>query len=165
MAKTVRTKIREAIIYNLNEIKKSNDYENNVGDVFSEARPLDDMRNFPAIMVNFGPHKCLNAEDGTTTQGFILDYECTVTLTIFIKNAQNTEEHRESIVGDIQKLFMNSVANRSIPDKDGNATAREMMFIDDESFGFEGTKGVVQGHKLNFWVRYAQVLGDPTTLA
>jgi len=159
LAKSIRTKIREAILYRLNLINKSNGFNTNIGDVYDEPRAIDSIKNFPAVLVDVGQHECVNASEGTITQGFRLDYKGNYTFKCILKESDDTELTREYLIADIQKVFMQN--SRSVIGKDGTATAIESMFGNDRPWGTESNKPLI-GHEIEFWVRYQQKLDDPT---
>ncbi len=158
--KSVRTRLRESIIYNLKKITKEHGYNVSIGEVFSNPKAIDAINIRPAVSVKFGEHECLNANDGTLTQGFELHYKVLVTLVIYLENNNDIELEREEIVADIQRLFMN---NPQIPDEFGNGTCFECMFQNDYPYGTEETKPF-GGHLIQLICYYRQNMKDPTKI-
>lgn len=160
MADSVRTKLREAIAYDLSQITISNGYLVDMGDVNKEPKSVEQFVNFndlqPACNINFGREDYLNALPGSHTVGY-LQKSVFVNLQFYIKNVNALREEQSKILASVEKYFMN---NPWIPDSGGNATAQETQVMSNMAWGLEATKDY-GGIGIPLRVDYRQNLFNP----
>jgi hypothetical protein len=156
---SVRTKIRKAIFYGLGQITTGSGYAVTFGDILKDERSLEQMINFPAVNVNFGRERYLNAEQGSGALGYLVK-ELPVTFFVFVKDINNVRQDEQRIIAGIEKYFLN---NRCIPDSDGNSTV-----IGDTQITGSGVRGMETNVPtgvvtIDMRIVYHQSILDPTS--
>lgn len=129
--KSIRTRIREAIFYGVEQITTANGYLVNIGDINEDERSVEELLKYPAVNINFGRELY---DVGGHNSGY-LEKTLPVTFYVFVKNINEPETEKLRILHDIEKYFMN---NDCIPDSNGNDTVRgHINFSDSQTYGMD----------------------------
>lgn len=161
--KSVRTRIREAIVYQLKQITRNNGYLNTIGKVFTEYPNKSDITEYPAVIIDFGTEKILNEDISDDAW----HKDLPVLLIVHLKAQENTSLARETILQDLERHFWKREDDGSygvLRGADGEATCMVAILDSNARFGMMPNLPDV-GITLAFSVRYRQDISDPTVIA
>jgi len=153
---SVRENIRNAIIFNLQQITVANGFD---ADVFTDEDILshEQIIEYPFVNVVSKAESYLNAGD-STLHDIRLRKTASYDMDCYIRSIDDPNDSIEKILADIEKRFM---LNYNLQDSSGKRTAVECMFTFNEKFGIETNKPL-HGISIGLDVFYRQDLNDPT---
>lgn len=147
---SVRTKIREALVLNLQKITTANGYNTDIGEVLAEPRSFADMINWPVVNVYWGRE----------TYSHIMGYfykDASAYLDVFVKDVNAIYTTRQELLADIEKLLL---TNYYLPDASNDATCIDCHVTGDTIWGFEDTPDY-SGFTVELKIRYKQNILNP----
>lgn len=157
ISKSVKTLIREDLVYNLERINGGESYHNKVADVFCESRSLDKIEEFPSIFVEFTSYEI------TLESCYQIDFSGKVTLHVYIEDENDPVLAREQIIQDIETKLFENLPDRSgfLPDAQGNTRTRAVLL---DSITFEGSEETKPRFyiKINLSLEFSQKPEDPS---
>lgn len=137
---SARTRVRQALVFNLLKIQKVNRFFNNItkNQVSTEIETdPGEMRVFPYINVMLGEETYRNSDNNYSLcmheKTIQVDFDC------YLFNAKDAAIEREHILSDIENLF-SSRPMFGIPDEKGKNTALSLTFVSSTSWGLERQK-------------------------
>lgn len=140
----------------MSTIRKTNGFKNDMGDIHIEVKAIDQLKNFPAVNLEWGIEKYLNADDPTLSQDRKLHKRLPVYMDVFLKGYTDPYIARETILWDFKKLFS---VNYTI-----NGTCYEVLVSDMLDFGVAGTSPMI-GISIELAIIYNTAINDPSVLA
>jgi hypothetical protein len=153
-AKSVRTKIREAIQYQIQQITIANGYKNTFSEVLFEIPTSQSRINYPSVTVLFGQEQIVNEDMSDNLWHKLLP----VMFIVHLMDQADTVLYRETILQDLEYRFGN---NFTIKDSAGVETCMIATLDTNEPFGMKINKPQI-GITFGFSVRYRQSIIDPT---
>lgn len=128
--KSIMTKVREDLVYNLEQIDGSDSYFYKVQDVFCNAKSLDKNSEFPSIYVEVESYNIV------TENYYQIDFEMTVNLRVYLCKEDDPTLAREQIIQDIRTKLFESLPERNgfLPDSEGECHTRAVIL---KSINFE----------------------------
>jgi len=135
MSDTVRTKLREAIKWNLQQIATSGGYRSTIYKVYDPPRAISALGEFPSANVSWGREERTNEHINGNNE--LLDIRFEVQVDVFISESDDPALAQDKMIADIQQRFGQ---NWYIQGSDGERTAFNCLFAASEPFGIEGQK-------------------------
>lgn len=154
MAKSIVTQIREALKLNLQNITTTNGYILNIGDVHYEGISVEEMRNFPCVVIYILKDKRIELNIDTAIK------EMDVLLSCFIHSNSDISTAREQILQSVEKLI--GTYYMLPPNGVSGCTVLEANVIESVPFGTNKTKPN-GGIDIFLKIRYKQNISDPTS--
>lgn len=128
----IRTKLREALVYSLEQITEANSYWVTLRRVYDPPKNMDEMTEFPTVNLLIGKEERMN--DRLLGNNSLLDLKWTVRIDVFLSESNNPPAEIDRVVASVQKYFGH---NYYIPGSDGNRTAFNCIYLSSEPFGTE----------------------------
>jgi len=157
---SARSRIREALVYNIKRIKKAAGYNNDISEIFTNRPSLDQMKLFPSVYISLENEKIELFERQTSTFKTI-QKNMRVVLFIMLYDAVDMAVAQDKIIQDVEGVIGNHFG---LPHPDGECTCFTSQVTDIVPFGDKATKpkgGVI----ITLNVRYQQLRQDPTQRA
>lgn len=157
MIDSVRTRIRKALIYQFEKIRTENGFRSSVGEIHDEGVSIEQIHNFPALVITFGTEETLNFQTQNQTWAK-LQKELPVYVDCFLHDKNNISLSRDKILQDIEKIIGNYI---SLPGPDGVCTCSQAEVVRSIPWGLRSNKPN-GGISVQIRVRYNQLRTDPT---
>jgi hypothetical protein len=156
MADSVLTQIRKALMYQLGQIKTTNGYLNTILHVYDEKTSIEQMKEFPSIVVALKEDVTNEAEQQTFN---VLTKHALFNVYAFIEDVNDLPLTRETVIQDIESRLGNY--NSLPPSSAGGCTALLTSVIKSVPFGTERSKPN-GGVEMQLDIKYRQLRNDPT---
>lgn len=157
ISKSVKTLVREDLVYNLEQINGGSTYHNKIADVFCDSRSLDKIEEYPSIFVDFTEYQV------TTENYYQIDFSAKVSLVVCIEEENDPVLAREQIIQDIETKLFENMPERSgfLPDSQGNCRVRAVLL---DSISYEGSEETKPKYyiKINLSLEFSQKPEDPS---
>jgi hypothetical protein len=158
--KSVRTKVREAWKYNLEQITVANGYHTNVREVNDPPKNEGNLSRFPAINLLWGTEERENYH--IQSNNSLVDVRLQVEMDVFFGATKDLPTEQDQILQDIQKMFGIQM-NYSNPDSSGDATVFSADYLNAIPWGTdEEMRKAHGGISIIYEVVYKYVLNNPT---
>jgi hypothetical protein len=160
MPDSVRTKIRKAIHYGLEQVTTGNGYEITFGDINELERSHEQEVNMPAVNVNFGTETYMNAQQGSNALGYLIK-SLPVEFAVEVQDINDVREEEMRVIAALERYFLN---NRCIPDSGGAYTVvGNTVFTGNRVQGMRANEPF--GHVImDMDILYHQNILDPTSV-
>lgn len=156
-AKSARTRIREALAYQLKSIRKNAGYANDIVDVRFIAPSMEDIKIYPTVVALMGDERTLDAQTASSTFNRI-QKELSVVLLVFINERTDTSLAQDKVIQDIERLIGE---HHGLEHPDGDCTCFLAQVSRTRPFGMAPNKPSV-GVSVTLTIRYQQSRTDPT---
>ena len=156
---SVRTKLRKAIKYQLEQITTGNSYRKTINRVYDPPKNMEDMVEYPCVNLMWGRE--FDTEERKAGNRAMHDIHMTCRIEVFL------HEHSDTIVDEIDKVLADVQekfgVNYYITGEDDERTAFVCYYIGSEPFGTDKTKPNC-GISIELSVHYRILIGDPTVM-
>jgi len=156
---SARRRIREALVHQLRTIKKSGGYNYDVVDVHEVTPSMEQMKNFPSIVLVMGDEVTLSFDtNGATFRRVQKDLQ--VLLHCFL-NTNDPADAQDAMIQDIERLIGEHFG---LEHPDGQCTCFLAQIVRSRPFGLKVNKPSC-GVTITLSIRYQQLREDPTVRA
>lgn len=132
---SARTKLREAIKWNVQQITAANGYRSTVWQVYDPPKNIAQISEFPSCNLYWGRES--NENDGIVGNNQLLDIRFSFLLSFVLSDINDQALEQDKILADVQQRFGKYFY---IPGSDGNRTAFNSIFRYSEPWSHESQK-------------------------
>lgn len=129
---SARTKLREAIKWNVQQITAANGYRSTVWQVYDPPKNIAQMSQLPACNLYWGRES--NDNDGIVGNNQLLDVQFSFILSFVLSSINDPALEQDKILADVQQRFGKYFY---IPGSDGNRTAFNCIFRSSEPWSHQ----------------------------
>jgi hypothetical protein len=168
MSTPLTTAQHAAIVYQLQQIKESNGYNNTIHEVFDSEYNEFDLTNFPCAIITNDEDRILNSQAQMNPQGHLIKHHDFI-FDVYSNDMNNLSDAQDAITADVEKRFLADNVRNWLPGSTGAKTCTEIMFFDAHK-AWQVREGLKVKPKFTCGVRfsircyYGQSITDPYTL-
>jgi hypothetical protein len=155
VSNTVRTKLREALKYGLQQITITNGYRSTVKAVYDPIKEMEKMTRFPCINLEWGQEFRTGEHLGAANDS-LLDIRFEFTCECYFKTT-NPPLAQDKIIADLQQYFG---SRHWVPSETGDQTAFNCVYLSSTPWGVDAQRGIC-GVDVVFEIWYRIRLSDP----